>query len=311
MWGVKVRSPTNVFLYRARLIFTLTALVPTVFTTVIGIVLVATGSRSLTMAGGILLLAFCATALTGYVLGTIFVTRGASLAAVQNEFLASVSHELRTPLTSIRMFIDTLREGRVQDPDEKQRCLNVIHQELGRLDGLVGKLFTLSKIESPHAAFERRLVAVSDIIDEALAAFGAIRFGSEVDLQVKVEPDAQVYGDRAALAQAVANLLGNALKYTPSAGKRIEIDVTADAKSVFIAVSDNGRGVPREEQEIIFEKFQRGSAANDGLTVGTGLGLAVVRAIVKAHRGKVDVRSEGDRGSRFCITLPRRLPEAA
>ena len=311
MWGVKVRSPTNVFLYRARLIFTLTALVPTVFTTVIGIVLVATGSRSVTLAGGILLLAFCATALTGYVLGTIFVTRGASLAAVQNEFLASVSHELRTPLTSIRMFIDTLREGRVQDPDERQRCLNVIHQELGRLDGLVGKLFTLSKIESPHAAFERRMVPVSEIVDEALAAFGAIRFGSEVDLRVKVEPGAQVYGDRAALAQAVANLLGNSLKYTPATGKRIEIDATADAKSVFIAVSDNGRGVPRDEQELIFEKFQRGSAANDGETVGTGLGLAVVRAIVKAHRGKVDVRSDGDHGSRFCITLPRRVPEPA
>ncbi|HEX2659802.1 MAG TPA: HAMP domain-containing sensor histidine kinase [Polyangia bacterium] len=308
---MKVRSPTNVFLYRARLIFTLTALVPTVFASVIGVVLVASGSQSVTLVGGILLLVFCATALTGYVLGTIFVTRGASLAAVQNEFLASVSHELRTPLTSIRMFIDTLREGRVQDPDERQRCLNVIHQELSRLDGLVAKLFTLSKIESPHAAFERQLVAVSDIIDEALAAFGAIRFGSEVDLRVKVEPAVQVYGDRAALAQAVANLLGNALKYTPPQGKRIEIDATADAKSVFIAVSDNGRGVPRNEQEIIFEKFQRGSAANDGLTVGTGLGLAVVRAIVKAHRGKVDVRSDGDQGSRFCITLPRRVPEAA
>lgn len=306
---MKVRSPTNVFLYRARLIFTLTALVPTVLTTVIGILLVAHGSPSVTVAGGILVLAFCATALTGYVLGTIFVTRGASLATVQNEFLASVSHELRTPLTSIRMFIDTLREGRVEDPNEKQRCLNVIHQELTRLDGLVAKLFTLSKIESPQAAFERRLVPVSEIIDEALAAFGAIRFGSEVDLQVKVDPGVQVYGDRAALAQAVANLLGNALKYTAPQGKRIEIEVTADAKCVFIAVTDNGRGVPRDEQEIIFEKFQRGSAASDGETVGTGLGLAVVRAIVKAHRGKVDVRSDGGHGSRFCITLPRRSAE--
>jgi two-component system phosphate regulon sensor histidine kinase PhoR len=308
---VKFRSPTNVFLYRARLIFTLTALIPTVFTSVIGIFLVASGSKSVAVAAGILVLAFCATALTGYILGTIFVTRGASLAAVQNEFLASVSHELRTPLTSIRMFIDTLREGRVHDPEEKQRCLNVIHQELTRLDGLVGKLFTLSKIESPHAAFERHVVPVAEIVDESLAAFGAIRFGSEVDLAVKVEPGLMVYGDRAALAQAVANLLGNALKYTPPAGKRIEIDATADAKHVFIAVSDNGRGVPRGEQEVIFEKFQRGSAALDGETVGTGLGLAVVRAIVKAHRGKVDVRSDGDNGSRFCITLPRRDPEPA
>jgi len=106
---VILRSPTTIFLYRARLIFMLAALIPTVLMTAIGIILVATGgAKSIGVVGGILVLAFCATALTGYVMGTIFVTRGASLAAVQNEFLSSVSHELRTPLTSIRMFIDTL-----------------------------------------------------------------------------------------------------------------------------------------------------------------------------------------------------------
>ena len=177
------------------MIFMLTALIPTVLMSVIGIVLVAAGSRSLTVVGGILLLAFCATALAGYVLGTIFVTRGASLAAVQNEFLSSVSHELRTPLTSIRMFIDTLREERVHDPVEKQRCLTVIHQELARLDGLVGKLFTLSKIESRHAAFERRNIAVADIFSEALVAFEASRFGTDVDFTVNVEPGLLVQGD--------------------------------------------------------------------------------------------------------------------
>jgi len=306
MADVPLRSPTTVFLHRARLIFMLTALIPTVLMTVIGIVLVATGgSKSASVVGGILVLAFCATALTGYTLGTIFVTRGASLAAVQNEFLSSVSHELRTPLTSIRMFIDTLREERVHDPVEKRRCLTVIHQELARLDGLVGKLFTLSKIESSHAAFERHTVPVSTIIDEALVAFEAIRFGGEVDLRVKVEPDLMVHGDHSALAQAVANLLGNAWKYTPPDGKRIEIAATGDLAHVYITVSDNGEGVSRAEQEIIFDKFQRGSAALNSGSAGTGLGLAVVRAIVKAHRGRVDVRSEVHHGARFRITLPR------
>jgi len=311
MSGHPLRNPTTIFLHRARMIFMLTALIPTVLMTVIGIVLVAAGSRSLTVVGGILLLAFCATALAGYVLGTIFVTRGASLAAVQNEFLASVSHELRTPLTSIRMFIDTLREGRVNDPAEKQRCLTVIHQELARLDGLVGKLFTLSKIESRHAAFDRRTIAVADVIDEALVAFEALRFGTDVDFQVNVEPDLMVFGDQAALAQAVANLLGNAWKYTPPEGKKIQISATADATHVSIVVSDNGFGIPRTEQAVIFEKFQRGSAAMKGESTGTGLGLAVVRAIVKAHRGKVDVRSDIDQGARFRIILPRRRAEVA
>jgi signal transduction histidine kinase len=86
--------------------------------------------------------------------------------------------------------------------------------------------------------------------------------------------------------------------------------VTGDSKHVTIAVSDNGPGVPREERELIFEKFRRGAAAKESGNVGTGLGLAVVRAIVRAHRGKVDVRGEAPTGARFRIVLPRRHVEA-
>jgi two-component system phosphate regulon sensor histidine kinase PhoR len=294
-----------VFLHRARLVFMLTALIPTVCITVIGIVLVATGSRSVAFVGGILVLALCGTALAGYALGTIFVTRGASLATVQNEFLSSVSHEIRTPLTSIRMFIETLREERVTDPVEKRRCLTIVHEELARLDGLVGKLSTLSRLESRHGVFDRRIVAVSDIVDEALAALDALRFGASVDLRVNVEQGLVVRGDPAALAQAVANLLANAWKYTPVEGKRIELCAAGDASHVTIDVSDNGPGVSPDECGIIFEKFQRGSAAARTGSVGTGLGLAVVRAIVTAHKGKVDVAPEARTGARFRIVLPR------
>jgi two-component system phosphate regulon sensor histidine kinase PhoR len=302
---VKPRSPTTVLLYRARLIFMATALLPTLLVAVTGIVFVAEGgSKSVAVVGGILVLALCATALVGYTVGTIFVTRGAGLAAVQNEFLASVSHEVRTPLTSLRLFVDTLREDRLTDPAEKQRCLALMGQELGRLDGLVGKLIDLSKIESRHAAFERLPVAVGDIINDAVAMFDAVRLSRDVDLRVKVQPGLRVQGDRAALAQAVGNLLGNAWKYTPNEGKRIEINAVGEAKRVVIAVTDNGAGIPSVEQQRIFDKFQRGVAAVDSGVPGAGLGLAIARAIVRAHRGRVDVRSTVDRGSSFRISLP-------
>jgi two-component system phosphate regulon sensor histidine kinase PhoR len=309
---VNFRSPTTIFLNRARLIFMLTALLPTVLMTAIGVILLASGgSQSFALIGGILVLAFCATALTGYTLGTIFVKRGASLAAVQNEFLSSVSHELRTPLTSMRMFIDTLREERVSDPADRQRCLAVVNQELTRLDGLVGKLIELSKIESRHAAFDRQPVSVSEVVADALAVLEASKLGDGIDLRVTVEPDLVINADRGALVQALGNLLVNAWKYGPQAEKRIEVSAVGDLRHVSITVSDNGVGIPRPEQEVIFEKFQRGSAALESGAPGTGLGLAIVRAIVEAHRGKVSVRSDLEHGSRFRIVLPRHRPERA
>ena len=308
---MRLRSPTTRFLNRARLVFTLTALIPTILTTAIGIILLAIGgSKSMAVVGGILVLSFCAVALAGYIIGTIFVTRGASLAAVQNEFLAQVSHELRTPLTSIRMFIDTLREERVHDAEEKRRCLTVINQELKRLDGMVGRLIELSKIEHRHAAFDRRIVTVDDIVADALASFEAIRVGGAVELRVKLEPNLVVFGDRAALAQAVGNLLGNAWKYTPSQGKKIDVVAASDAKHITITVGDNGDGIKVSETEEIFEKFSRGSAAKQGGSQGSGLGLAIVRAVVEAHQEKVDVKSEAGHGARFRIVLPRRKEAA-
>lgn len=305
------RPLTTVFLHRARLIFTLTALIPTVLISALGIILLASGgSESFAVVGGILVLAFCATALAGYTLGTIFVSRGASLAAVQNEFLSSVSHELRTPLTSIRMFIDTLREDRVSDPVERKRCLSVVNQELTRLDGLVGELIELSKIESRRDAFDLRPVRIEDVVQDAIASFEALKVGTDFDIDVKLEPGLVVRGNRAALAQAVGNLLGNAWKYTPADDKRIEIRAEGDAKRVTIMVTDNGMGIPRLEQEAIFHKFQRGALAVESGSPGSGLGLAIVKAIAEAHRGKVDVRSHVDSGSRFRVVLPRCKAEA-
>jgi two-component system phosphate regulon sensor histidine kinase PhoR len=298
-------------LNRARLVFTLTALIPTVLMSAIGIVFLSIrASESMALVGGILVLCFCGVALAGYTIGTIFVTRGASLAAMQNEFLSQVSHELRTPLTSIRMFIDTLREERVHDAEEKRRCLTIINQELGRLDGLVGRLIDLSKMEHRHAVFDRRMVAVDDIVADALASFEALRVGGGVELRVKLEPNLVVFGDRAALAQAVGNLLGNAWKYTPAEGKKIDVMAVADEKHIIITVGDNGEGIKVSETESIFEKFSRGSAAKQLGSQGSGLGLAIVRAVVEAHRGKVDVKSDAGHGAHFRIVLPRRKEAA-
>src|SRR5688500_20165879 len=115
---------------------------------------------------GILVLAFCTSSLTGYILGSILVSRGASLAKVQNDFLSSVSHELLTPITSVRMFSETLRDERVTDPSERARCLEIIDREMARLDILVGKLIALSRLEAGRQPSHSKLVAVGGGVGE-------------------------------------------------------------------------------------------------------------------------------------------------
>ena len=237
---MRFRSPTNIQLRRAQLVLILAAVVPTILMTATGIILLVVGQGSIAIVAGILVLAFCTSSLTGYLLGSIFVSRGASLARVQNDFLSSVSHEFRTPITSIRMFIETLRDGRVTDPVEQQRCLRIVGQEMERLDGLVTKLLDLSRIEAGKQPFERVPVPVADLVKDAITALDAVRMGDELKLEVEVHPDLEVMGDRLALGQVFVNLLVNAWKYTPKENKCITFRVYPHKKYVVFDVEDNG-----------------------------------------------------------------------
>lgn len=307
--AVRFRAPANVLLRRAQLTLMLATLVPTVLMTALGIVLLAVGSASvnLNLVAGVLLVAFCTTSLTGYILGSIFVSRGASLARVQNDFLSSVSHELRTPLTSIRMFIEMLRDDRLTDSAEKAKCLDLLHQEVQRLDGLVSRVLELSRIESGRHGFEHGPVALDLVVSDALAAFEAATVPHFVAVSVEAERGLWVNGDRATLALALTNLLVNAWKYTGAENRQIQLKLAAcGEREVELVVADNGVGIPRQEQRRIFEHFERGRAAVDNRSQGSGLGLAIVRAVIQAHRGKVEVRSKEGRGSQFRIKLRRR-----
>lgn len=285
----------------------LATLVPTVLMTALGIGLLLIGSSAVGIVIGILVLTFCTTSITGYILGSIFVSRGASMARVQNDFLSSVSHELRTPLTSIRMFIETLRNDQLTDPVDKQQCLDLLYREVGRLEGLVERLIELSRMETGKHHFERNAVVMADVVADALAAFDVATLGHKVEVAVDVEEGLEVTGDRAALALMLVNLLTNAWKYTPAKDKHIELVARASGeRRVEIIVTDNGSGIPKAEQKQIFDKFERGKEAIDTRTRGVGLGLATVRAIVRAHRGRIELESQPGHGSRFLVVLRRR-----
>jgi len=300
-----VRFPqANLQLRRAQLVLMLATLLPTIALTVVGLMLLVRGGSVTTLIAGVLVLTLCTSAITGYTLGSIFVGKGASLVRVQNDFVSSVSHELRTPLTSIRLLIESLRDGRLETA-ERAQVLSLLARETDRLDALVARVLELSRLQSSHV-YRREALDVASLVDEAIAAFDALTLARPTQIARKLEPGLTVTGDRPTLVRALVNLLTNAWKYTGE-DKRIEIEARSAGRWIDLIVRDNGVGIDRAEQRAIFEQFQRGRAAHEGGAVGIGLGLSFVREIVRGHRGKIEVASEPGR-TELWIRLRVRRP---
>jgi two-component system, OmpR family, phosphate regulon sensor histidine kinase PhoR len=293
--------PANIQLRRAQLVLILAVLLPTIVMIVVGIVLVATSPSLITIALGVLVLAGCAAGLTGYILVSIFVGKGASLARVQNDFVSSVSHELRTPITAIRLLLEALATDRLV-ADEKAKVLSLLSQETVRLETLVTRVLELSKIESGGRMKIRAPILVDELCQESISAFDAATLSNPVAITLKLQPGLVINGDRATLVRAMVNLLVNAWKYTGD-NKMIAIHAQREGRWIEVCVRDNGIGLEHAEQREIFEQFVRGKAALNGSAPGLGLGLAFVRAIARAHRGKIDARAIATGGTEFRLRL--------
>jgi two-component system phosphate regulon sensor histidine kinase PhoR len=294
--------PANLQLRRAQLVLMLATLLPTVMMTAVGIVLLALGGSVTALISGVLVLTFCTTVITGYILGSIFVTKGASLARVQNDFVSSVSHELRTPVTSIRLLIESLKGNRLDDAD-RENVLSLLGRETARLEQLVNRVLELSRLRSSYH-FARDTISVADLIEESIAAFDALTLSRPVEIARRIEPKLVIVGDRETLVSALVNLLTNAWKYAGE-GKTITVIAREAGRFHELIVRDNGPGIAKEDQRTIFEQFSRGRAAVDSGAQGVGLGLSFVHAIVKGHHGKLDLTSRPGE-TEFRIRLKRR-----
>lgn len=281
--------PANLQLRRAQLVLMLAVLMPTVMMTAVGIILLVLGSNVTSLISGVLVLTFCTSGITGYILGSIFVGKGASLVRVQNDFVSSVSHELRTPLTSIRLLIETLRDGRLDDGDRPQ-VLSLLARETDRLEVLVSRTLELTRLQSSYT-YARDPISVADLVDEAIAAFDALTLTRPTPIIRDLHDGLTVAGDRPTLVRALVNLMTNAWKYTGDDKHIVVAARGAGRRWVELAVRDNGVGIDREEQRTIFEQFLRGRAAHEGGVAGVGLGLSFVRAIVRGHGGKITLAS--------------------
>jgi len=291
-------------LRRAQLVLMLAVLLPTVAMTAVGIILLVLGSTTSTIVAAILILTFCTSGITGYVLVSVFVGKGASLVRVQNDFVSAVSHELRTPVTSIRLFIESLSTGRL-DPAEQKQVLSLLGRETDRLEVLVDRVLELSRLQTSHT-YKRERLSVAALVEESIAAFDALTLTKPTKIAVEVEPELTVIGDRPTLVRALVNLLTNAWKYTGE-DKKISILAHNAGRHIEILVRDNGIGIERGEQLAIFEQFNRGRGATRRGIPGIGLGLAFVRTIIHNHKGKIDFSSRPGE-TEFRIRLKKRRP---
>jgi len=280
-------------------------IVPTVVLLVLGILMLVFNRANLNVVFGILVVTLVGAMITGTVLALVFLHREANVSKLQSDFVSKVSHELRTPLTSIRMFVETLQLKRVSSPDEVDACLAVLNRETERLAQRIERLLDWGRMESGKRVYERRPERVEDIVTAALEAFDASHVGRRETVQVDLAPNLPIVeADRAAMVDALLNLLSNAYKYSRERGN-IRIEARADDKFVRIAVADRGIGIARREHRRIFDKFYRANELLSSDVEGSGLGLAIVRHVVQAHGGRVELESELGRGSKFTVLLPR------
>ena len=232
------------------------------------------------------------------------------LERVRKDFVANVSHELRTPLTAIRGYAETLLEGALEDKENNRRFLEIIKAHAIRLNNIASDLLILSELESGRALPEPECISVRAAAEAALRTVESEARLHEVKLVGGKLEDVLVIGDKIRLEQALVNLFDNAIKFNrPGGAVRIETSLAADGK-VRIAITDNGIGIPLEDQSRIFERFYRVDKARSREVGGTGLGLSIVKHVVERMGGTVNVESQLGKGSCFIVLLrPCESPE--
>ncbi len=228
----------------------------------------------------------------------------------RNAFVAQATHELRTPLTNIRLYVETAIDDGEDDAALRANCLNVINQETRRLEHMVGDILSVAEIEAGSLKIKKDDVRLDALFAELEADYQAQAGEKQIELAFSLPPKLPVIqGDREKIALAIHNLLGNALKYTPSGGK-VTLAATADDGRVVVDVKDTGIGIGEADRERIFEKFYRAKDRRVAKITGSGLGLALAREVIRLHGGDITVDSEVDHGSTFTLTLPTQAEAA-
>jgi len=233
-------------------------------------------------------------------------TRERELGRMKSEFTSTVSHELNTPLTSIQGFVYLMLSGKLGDISSEQRKhLETVYRQSRHLKSLIGSLLDFSMIEMGRLEIEKKKFNVDDVIKRAVEAITAEAKSKDMKVELNLDPHIpEVIGDEEKVERAFANILGNALRFTPKAGS-IKIRAGKRMGNVEVSVEDNGIGIAKENLTRVFDKFYQVDSSLTRKIGGMGVGLALTKSIIEAHGGRIWAESEGlGKGSKFTFTLP-------
>ncbi|MDZ7623796.1 MAG: HAMP domain-containing sensor histidine kinase [Ignavibacteriaceae bacterium] len=226
------------------------------------------------------------------------------LAQIKSDFVSNVSHELRTPLSLISMFSETLEMDRVKTDEKKKEYYSIISQEANRLGKIVNSILNFSKMEAGKRQYNFVDSYLNDVTENVYHSY---KFHLEqkgfVFNIVKDETIPIIKIDEEAVSEAIVNLVDNAVKYSAN-NKEITVRTGLESNYAFVEVEDKGIGIPEKDQKKIFDKFFRVSSGNVHNVKGSGLGLSIVKHIVDAHKGKIELLSEVGKGSKFRLLFP-------
>ncbi len=224
---------------------------------------------------------------------------------VKDSFVSSVSHELRTPITSISGYLEMLAEGDFGELNADQRkAIERVGNNSQRLLTLIDELLTLSRMQSPEVEPVLADLDLRDVVRQAVDVIAPTASARRQELELGLpEECVPVSGDAEMLERLVVNLVSNAVKFTPERGQ-VEVRVDLDDQTTTLVVSDDGIGIPAEEQSRLFTRFFRASTAQDSAVPGTGLGLAIARRVVELHDGTIAIESAPGQGTTVVVRLP-------
>ncbi|HUT33263.1 MAG TPA: heavy metal sensor histidine kinase [Planctomycetota bacterium] len=228
--------------------------------------------------------------------------------ALTRQFAADAAHELRTPLTVLRGEAELALRSSPQDAEAYRDVLESNIREYDRMIHIITQLLLLAQADAGKMVVGREPVRLDELLTEVADTFQVLTDHAQLKLDVGAFPEVVVNGDRARLHELFANLLDNAVKYTPLGG-RVSITCTRGPEDVRVAVADTGIGIPAEQQDKVFQRFYRVEGSRSRDTGGAGLGLSIARWIATAHGGRVELQSALGAGSTFTVVLP--LPVGA